>query len=202
MNSNSLNVLIVEDDPLIAESLRLFIESQGMTVAGVAYHASAAFTALKSTRIDFAILDVDLGGGMTGIDVAEHISTNYNFPFIFLTAFDDDITLNAAQEHSPYGYLVKPFQERSLLTTIKLALANYQKIKDKGILSKEKLDATIVGEFTNQEFKMIQALLSGKTYGQIAADNFISPNTVKFHAKNIYSKFDIRGRAELVARLY
>ena len=202
MDKPDLHALLVEDDPLIAESLRLFLISQKIHVAGVAHNASMAFNILRSERVDLAILDVDLGGGMTGIDIAEHINQNYDIPFVFLTAFDDDKTLAAAQEHTPYGYLVKPFQERSLTTTIKMALANFHKLKTKSTLVKSNLDEMVVGEFTKQEFVIIQELVAGKTYNQIATDNFISANTVKFHAKNIYAKLDVRGRAELVSRVY
>ncbi len=114
MSDSNLNILIVEDDPIIAEDLNSLLQESGYTVAAVAHDVETALEDLNKIHIDFAILDIHLGEGETGIDIAEAIHTNYNIPYIFLTSFYDDTTLSAAKQFSPYGYLVKPFQDRTL----------------------------------------------------------------------------------------
>ena len=127
MTFEELNVLIVEDEAVIAADIRSLLRSEGCKIAGVAYNGSRALDLLSSTNPNFAILDVHLGTGPSGIDVAEVIHSKYRIPYIFLTSFSDEHTLSAAQEQGPYGYLVKPYQERTLLTTISIAWSNYKR---------------------------------------------------------------------------
>ncbi len=191
------SILIVEDEPIIAEDIRDLLLSANYQVIGVAHRGEDALDMLNSRKPEFAILDINLGGQLTGIDVAEHIHDHYKIPYLFLTSFDDEKTLNEAQQYAPYGYLVKPFQDRTLLTSIKIAIANFNAFQEKIHLSKEQIENKLNGSVTKQEFTIIENLLDGKSYKQIAADNFISMNTVKYHVKNIYSKFQLTGRAEL-----
>lgn len=193
-----IKILIVEDNPIIAEDLRSLLEMHDYTVIAVAYDFQTATDALHNQSIDFAILDIHLGTGPSGLDVAEIIHDKHEIPYIFLSSFDDEKTLNDAQEHGPYGYLVKPFQDRSLMTTIKVALANFNKSKQSQFLNKEKILNTALSKVTDQEFKIIEQLANGLSYKQISEVNFTSINTVKFHTKNIYSKLNISGRASLV----
>lgn len=201
MAHQPLNILIVEDDPIIAEDLYSLLTMHDYKVAYVAHNGTDAIDALANKQPDFAILDINLGSGMTGIDVAEVIHNKYHIPYIFLSSFDDEETLNAAQSHGPYGYLVKPFQDRTLLTTIKIAQTNYESTKKTHEVSKEAIETHVNQKFTNQEFNIITLLIEGLSYRQIAEKCFISANTVKYHAGNIYSKCGISGRAELAAKL-
>jgi len=200
-NFKDTSILIVEDDGIIAEDISSLLKVSGFSVAGVAHDGASALDLLASRNPNFAILDIHIGSGMSGLDIAQVIHNKYKIPYIFLTSFDDDATLDAAQEQSPYGYLVKPFQERTLLTTIKTALKNYEKSQGSEQLTKENVDAKSVEKTTEQEFKIISELLLGKSYKQISAENFISINTVKYHVKNIYTKLEIKRRAELVTKL-
>ena len=116
-----------------------------------------------------------------------------------MTSFYDDTTLSAAKQFSPYGYLVKPFQDRTLLTTIKIALTNFEATLDKEDLSKERVESKIESPLTEQEFKVLVELVKGDSYKQIAEKINISANTVKYHASNIYRKCDIKSRAALIS---
>ena len=194
-------ILIVEDDGIIAEDLNSLLCEKGYTIIGVAHNGIEALDMLESRKPDFAVLDINLGSGMSGLDVAKVVHEKHELPYIFLTSFDDDNTLEQAQSFGPYGYIVKPYQERTLLTTIKTAISNFKKSKNDPTLSRAKLDEISTQKITNQEFKIIECLLKGLSYQQIANELFISINTVKFHAKNIYLKLDINGRAELFARV-
>ncbi len=201
MIAKETRVLIVEDDAIIAEDINGLLKSEGFTIVGVAHKGADAIDMLKNREPNFALLDIHLQGSLSGIDVAEVIHNNYNFPYIFLSSYDDEKTLGEAQQHSPYGYLVKPFQDRTLLTSIKVAISNFNNYNRTKELSKEHIEQAFGTAITEQEYLVITNLLDGKSYKQIASDNFISMNTVKYHVKNIYNKFNLTGRSELASKL-
>lgn len=190
---NKINVLIVEDDVIIAQDIAQILKKSNYQIIGIAYNSTKAYDLLANKKIDFAILDIHIGTGDNGIDIAAQINNKYHFPYIFLTSFSDETTLIEAQEHSPYGYLVKPFQEATLLTTIAVALNNFK--NQQKTLDFEKFNV----EITSKEQKICEQLSKGKSYQQVAAIMSISINTVRYHVKNIYQKFNVNGRAELVA---
>lgn len=167
----------------------------GYYIAGPAYTAARAVDILASGIVNFAILDINLGGGQSGIEIADLIQRKYEIPYIFLTAFSDTHTLAAAQAHSPFGYLVKPFQPATLLSTTAIAISNFHRLQ-KGI----NFDRLSV-ELTTQEKRMCELLVTGQSYQQIADVLFVSINTVRYHIKNLYLKFSVNSRAELVSKL-
>ncbi len=194
MKLDELNVLIVEDEAIIATDIKSLLRKHGCGIAGAAYSGSRAFDILASSNPNFVILDIYLGNGPSGIDVAEVIHDKYKIPYIFLTSFSDEETLTAAQEHGPYGYIVKPFQEQTLLTTISVAWNNYKKSKESHTWEFENSNF----QLSNQEVKICRLLCDGLSYKQICAELHIAMNTLKFHVKNIYTKCDVSGRAELI----
>jgi len=195
IDPKTISVLIVEDDPIIALEIAHVLRTEGYRIAGTAHSAVRAVDMLASNDIDFAILDINLGRGETGIEVAALIHRKYQFPYIFLTAFSDTHTLAAAQEQAPFGYLVKPFQAPTLLSTTAIALSNYRRLR-KGI-DFSRLRVSL----TPQEQQLCARLVEGKSYQLIADETFISINTVRYHVKNIYLKLAVNSRAELVAKL-
>jgi len=195
MAESKTKILIVEDDPIISHDIELILNKEGYEVVGRAYNATKAIDILASGTIDFVLLDIHLGRGENGIHVAGKINSQYKIPYIFLTSFSDKETLSAAMEHGPYGYLVKPFQEATLLSTVALALNNFRLQSNK---PQFKTDGV---ELTDQEQKICKGLFDGKSYQAIADEHFISINTVRYHVKNMYLKFDVKGRAELVNKL-
>ena len=191
----------MEDQPIIAADLSSFLDSEDFKIAGIAHSGEDALDLLHNRQPDLVLLDIHLGTGMSGIEVAEVIHCDYHIPYVFLTSFDDEATLNQAQEFSPYGYLVKPFQERSLLTTIKLAMFQHEKAKKSDQIDLQVIQQKAIEPLSEQEVSIIDLLLKGKSYKQITDEKFISINTVKFHAKNIYRKLAISSRSELSSML-
>lgn len=140
MNSNS--VLIVEDDPEIAESLKDMLEILEYHVVGIAEDYDSAIKYVNSEQIDIALLDIQLKGEKSGIDVAEILKSNFKIPFIFTTAYADKETIKKASEHSPYGYIVKPYGMKDINAGIEVALENHKNLKeneDTGIFNSESL---------------------------------------------------------------
>lgn len=195
MDNSELSILIVEDDPVIAIDIKSLLRQEGFSIVGVAKDASRAWDLLASEQPNFAILDIYLGSGPNGIDVAEVIHEKYHIPYIFLTSFSDSDTLAAAQEQGPFGYLVKPFQDQTLITTISVAWSNWSRMQKKPLID---LSALTIG-LTQQEIKICELLVQGLSYKQMCAHLFISMNTLKYHVKNIYTKAEVSGRSELSA---
>ena len=201
MPLSDLKVLIVEDDPIISGHLSKLLSVSGANVVGKAHNGLRALDLLHNCSPQFVICDVHLGNGMTGIDVAEVIHQKYNLPYIFLTSFDDETTLSQAQEHSPYGYLVKPFHDRTLISTIKVAISNHKKKSSSNQLIQSEVEEKIKGVLSEREFSILQSLISGNSYQQIADSQHLSKDTIKYHAGKLYSKCDVKSRSELAGRL-
>ena len=122
-------ILILEDKVLLAEMLVMALERLGYSVFGTAHTAREALEMLQTGQPDLALLDIDLGeesNEMNGIDVGRHIHKHYDFPFLFLTGKDDELTLERSTEVHPAGFLLKPVSDRALHSAIQVALANVQ----------------------------------------------------------------------------
>jgi DNA-binding NarL/FixJ family response regulator len=118
-------ILIVEDDTIIAITIEGRLKEFGYKVVG---RASTAQDAIKKTidlEPDLVLMDIHLKGPVDGIEAAKTIYGIYNIPVVYLTAFSDENTLERAQKTSPFGYIVKPFNDSTLKTTIRLALLKY-----------------------------------------------------------------------------
>ena len=197
----SVKVLIIEDDPIIADYLSQLLSTEGFNVLGIAHTGERALDKISSLQPDLCICDIHLGTGMSGIDVAEVISSKYQLPYIFLTSFDDDATLSEAEKHSPYGYIVKPFQDRTLMATVKIAWSNYQKQSSAAVMCKDDIESKINATLTDQEYNIITQLINGQSYKQIAKAQFLTTDSIKYHAGKIYKKCGIKNRSELHSRL-
>ena len=119
-------VLIVEDEPITALDLRARLETLGYAVPAIAASGKEAIGQAAEIRPDLALMDIRLAGDMDGITAAEIIRARFNIPVVYLTAYSDDETLQRAAITEPFGYLLKPFSERELRTTIEVALHKHQ----------------------------------------------------------------------------
>lgn len=124
---SKLKILIVEDELVIAEDLKEILEELGYEVCGIAISSREALALIDEKSPDLALLDIQIKGGKDGIELAAEINENYHLPFIMLTSHADIHTINRAKEVNPYGYLVKPFNEKEILAGIELAMANFSK---------------------------------------------------------------------------
>jgi len=116
------NILIIEDESLVAEDLKAHVIEMGYQVSAIVDNGEDALSLLEGSRPDLVLMDIVLAGGIDGIDVAEVIKEKYQIPVIYLTAYTDREKVERAQSTEPYGYLVKPFDERELRTTIDMSL--------------------------------------------------------------------------------
>ena len=122
-----IKVLLVEDDWIIAKEISYNLQDMGMEVVGCIDNAEEALLQMRALAPDLVILDIDLSGEMTGIDLATALKSLGNIPFIFLTALADSQTVEKAKLAEPYAYLVKPVAPETLYSTIEITLHNAAK---------------------------------------------------------------------------
>jgi len=128
-------ILTVEDDISNAELLGYKLMKMGYEVIGNAPDASSAILKLQSDLPDLIIMDIMLGAGISGIELTEHIKSEYDIPVIFITALDDKETFNSAMKTQPSAYIRKPADSFSIWNAIELAL---NKAKTEKELRKER----------------------------------------------------------------
>ncbi len=168
-------ILIVEDEVLIADTIERHLLKEGYTVTGKAISYEEAIEAFQKQEPDLALLDIRLNGSKTGIAVARWlIEQRKAVPFIYLTSQLDRQSLDAAKATYPSGYLSKPVQAQSLITTIEIALHNHS--------AQEKQKTTI-------------RLYNGKQYFQVPVDDILY-----LRADHIYVKIALAGEDEVVQR--
>jgi len=195
-------IFILEDEALIAEEIASTLELLGYQVVGRARSADSALDKLKSLQPDLALLDINVKGIMTGIDVAKIIKEKYEFPYIFLTSYSDTATLEQVKPTMPYGYIVKPFTDKDLKSTIEIALFNYAQDSKDVFPTQEVLNKELINKISTREYDIYKLLFEGLTYQEVADKLFISINTVKSYQKTLFSKLGVKSRSEAVRKVF
>lgn len=119
-------ILVVEDESIVARDIRNMLVGLGYDVTAVVPGAKTAVKKAQETAPDLVLMDVMLQGEITGVEAAEQIYTNFSIPVVYLTAYADSTTVQQAKKTEPFGYIIKPFEERELQTTIEIALYKYK----------------------------------------------------------------------------
>ena len=119
-------VLIVEDESIVAENIRTRLLSLGYAVSAVVSSGQEAVQEAAETHPDLVLMDIKLEGDMDGVEAAEQIRARFDIPVVYLTAYANDDTLQRAKITEPFGYILKPFEVRELQTAIELALYKHK----------------------------------------------------------------------------
>lgn len=122
----TIQVLIVEDERLVAQYTAQLLKDNGYEICAIASEGETALKKIVEFYPDLILLDIHIRGDIDGIDIAQQVQFLYDIPIIYLTAFSDVETLERAQATNPSGYVVKPFRREQLLSSIAIALANHQ----------------------------------------------------------------------------
>lgn len=152
--------MVVEDEGIVALDIRSKLEGKGYEVPAVFSTGEEAVAGAGEFLPDLVLMDIQLAGEMDGTQAAEQIHARYNIPVVYLTAFSDDKTLNRAKAAEPFGYMLKPFEEKKLHATIEIALYKHQIDTEKAQLETQlaqarkmeaigRLTAGIAYNFTN-----------------------------------------------------
>ncbi|MBL4861972.1 MAG: response regulator [Crocinitomicaceae bacterium] len=125
-----INVLVVEDESIVSKDIQHSLKKLGYNVVGASATGEKAIELAGSERPDIVLMDIMLKGEMNGIEAANRIKEEYAIPIIFLTAYADESTLSKAKITEPYGYILKPFKEIDLHTTIEMAIYKHGKERE------------------------------------------------------------------------
>jgi len=135
-------ILIVEDEKIIALDLQRRLEKYGYIVIGVVATGGEAIEKAERLLPDVVLMDIMLAGDIDGIDAARIINQRLQLPIIFITAYADQKILERAKEAEPFGYIVKPFKEKEIHSTIDIAL--YKHSIDKKLKTQERWFSAIL----------------------------------------------------------
>lgn len=117
-----IQILVVEDESVVAEHIRRSLQNMGYSVPSVASSGSEAIKEVEDKSPDLVLMDIVLKGEMDGIETAMQIRSRFNIPVVYLTAYSDEKILERAKNTEPFGYVIKPFNERDLHINIEIAL--------------------------------------------------------------------------------
>jgi len=200
---DEIQILIVEDEPLIAANIAHYLNNHNFKVCGIAYDAEEAKLFLEKGTPDAMILDINLQSPRTGLDIAAYVNKHFPIPFVLLTSYADKETLEKAKKVNPWGYIVKPFNESTLLASLEMAISNFAQTNNKSLPAPrfEKINRHLISQVSEREFDVLKLIYDGKTNHQIAEELFVSVNTVKKHINSVYLKLDVVTRTSAIARL-
>ncbi len=161
------HILIVEDEFIVANNLKVILQQSGYSVVGIAASVADARSLLAANRIDIVLLDIHLKGKLTGIDFAHQLKERH-IPFVYLSANSDRTILDEAKKTEPYGFLVKPYREKDVLVALEIARYRHQQNIEfrswqEGVLQGQ-LNAVLGGgassvKLVNEVLKLLQVYL-------------------------------------------
>jgi len=212
-----ISVLVVEDESIVSKDIQLSLKKLGYEVIGTATTGDKAIELALELEPDVILMDIMLKGSISGIQAAEIIQAEVSIPIIFLTAYADDATLSKAKTTQPYGYIIKPFKQIDLHTTIEIAIYKHKKnlevIKERDFLysiveNKEQADLDFIFvkannklvKIKNTEIYFIEAL---KDYVviNILAKRFTVHSTMKDIEAKMGNKEFLRVHRSFIVRI-
>ncbi len=141
-----LKIGIVEDDLIVGKTIYVMLQQMGYKPVKAVRNYNDALKMLSNESPDLLLIDIILDSEKDGIQLADTVNKEFGIPFIFLTANSDTATVNRAKEVKPYAYLVKPFYENDLYSSIEIAFNNFnqqKKLTDSAVQSTAKLAGSI-----------------------------------------------------------
>ena len=122
-------IMVVEDESIVAKDIEMSLNKLGYSVCSLASSGEEAIRKAGEDRPDLVLMDIVLQGEMSGVEAAGQIRSQFDIPVIYLTAYADEKTLNLAKITEPFGYMLKPFEEKKTHTAIEMALYKHKREK-------------------------------------------------------------------------
>ena len=141
-----VKIMVVEDEMIIAAKVAMFLSELGYEVTGILPGAEEAIAHMAHHQPDLALLDIQLGGPMDGIDLGKQLGASHHLPVIFLTANADDKTFERAKQAQPFAFLQKPFRKMELQRTLELAIARMAQVSESATTTSRAHDEEVHSE--------------------------------------------------------
>jgi len=151
------NIVIVEDEVITQRYLQDIFKQFDVNVTGCFDNGLETIEALKEIKCDLLLLDINIKGAMDGIQLARHILREKTLPIVFITAHNDDDTLEEILELAPYGFIGKPFSSKDIAVTLQIAYKRYL-TQSKTYDSKKNTDVELSDIIINKKYKYSQKL--------------------------------------------
>lgn len=205
-------ILLVDDEPLLLDSLEIILSMNGMEIVGKAKDGNEALLRLETVTCDLALVDLNMKG-MGGIELIEKLRAKYPVvKILVLTTFYDDDNITKAIANGADGYLLKDSGKEAILGAIEQILSGRNVIDHKVMLrlaalmgakepQREAQTEELAPDMTEREKEICTLLAEGLTNRQIAEKLYISEGTVKNYISSIYDKTGIHDRAKLIVAM-
>lgn len=202
-----LRVLLVDDEPLLLESLEIILTLNHMEVIGMAHDGYEALSMLAKKSCSLALVDLNMKG-MGGIELIAQMKSEYpEVKILVLTTFYDDKNITQAISNGADGYLLKDSGKNAILGAIGQIMGGRNVIDGKVmqrlamLMSGKAQNASLLDGMTSREKEICTLLAQGLTNKQIAESLYISEGTVKNYISSIYDKTGIHDRAKLIVAI-
>jgi PAS domain S-box-containing protein len=196
-------ILVVEDNAIVAYDLQDRLHEMGYETCGILFSGQDAVDRVPALKPDLVLMDIKLQGEMDGVEAAGQIRAERDVPIVYLTGHSDETTLQRAKSTEPYGYLLKPFDERELLTTIEMALHKHdmerrlrdserryrilsELTSDYAYVARIQGDGSLLLEWASEAFRRATGFEPGQTYSAREWWRLIAPedlSLVKEHLR-------------------
>jgi len=193
---NLIRLYIVEDEPLIAETAKMALESYGMKVLGISEDYENALQQIQDRQANMVLLDINIQGEKDGVELALTLE-KLNIPYLFVTSQTDPSTLARVKKTKPLGFIVKPFTESGLLSNIELAWHKISLEKEEYIIIRSE------GERIKLNQASIQYLKAFDNYCYIitVGNEYLVPHTLKHTAKKLNSNIFIKSHRSYIVNV-
>lgn len=212
---SKINILVVEDESIVSKDIQNSLRKLGYNVAAAVDTGEAAILAAEQHKPELVLMDIMLKGQLTGIEAADQIRQRFDIPVIYLTAYADEGTLAKAKITEPYGYILKPFKEIDLHTTIEMAL--YKHGKESQVRKERDLYSSIVADkntadsiFVKSNSRLVKVKTADILYVEALKDyviiftadgKYTVHSTMKDMEKNLPAREFIRVHRSYIVRI-
>ena len=192
----SLNIYIVEDEPLIVSTIEVALRKQGFYAIGDAEDYHTALRDIELLKPDLALIDIQLSGEKDGVDLATELDKRKQ-PYLFLSSQTDPDTIARVKHTNPLGYIVKPFTETSLRTNIELAWHNYTDSKQHFLTIKHEGRLHRINQNTISYLKAFD----NYCYIVTATKSYLVPHTLKHVSEQLEGNDFIKAHRSYVVNI-
>jgi len=212
---SKINILVVEDESIVSKDIQNSLRKLGYNIPAAVDTGEEAIVQAEQHKPDLVLMDIMLKGEISGIDAAEQIRNRFDIPVIYLTAYADESTLAKAKITEPYGYIIKPFKEIDLHTSIEMAL--YKHEKESQVRKERDLYSSIVFDknasdciFVKSNSRLVKLKLSDIMYVEALKDyviihttggKYTVHSTMKDMEKNLQNREFIRVHRSYIVRI-